>query len=117
MSQEERELIDCQRFGDESNTGFIIECDLQYQPELDDAHNDYPLAVERLDIQIELLSEIQVAIFRHYARSSPAKTFKLVPKLMPKKNNVVFYRNLKFYFEDWMRLRKIHRVMAFTQTR
>ena len=37
--------------------GYLLECDLEYPPELHDAHNDYPLAAERLDIQVELLSE------------------------------------------------------------
>ena len=57
VAKEEWEKIDWQRLGDESNQSFIIECDLEYPPELHDAHNDYPLAAERLDIQVELLSE------------------------------------------------------------
>ena len=79
--------------------------------------NDYPLAAELLDIQVELLSETQVAISRHYARTRAAKNFKLVPNLMSKKNYVVYYRNLKFYLDHGMRLTKIHRVISFTQTR
>ena len=66
---------------------------------------------------MELLSETQVAISRHYARTRAAKNFKLVPNLMSKKNYVVYYRNLRFYLEHGMRLRKIHRVIGFTQTR
>ena len=97
--------------------GYILECDLEYPPELHDAHNDYPLAAERLDIQVELLSETQVTISRHYARTRAARNFKLVPNLMSKKNYVVYYRNLKFYLEHGMRLSKGHRVIAFTQPR
>ena len=62
--------------------GYILECDLEYATELHDANNDYPIAAERLDIQLELLSETQVAISRHYARTRAAKNFKLVPNLM-----------------------------------
>ena len=108
--------IDWQHLGDESNLVYIVECDLEYPPDLHDAHNDYPLAAERLDIQVELLSETQVAISRHYARTRAAKNFKLVPNLMAKKNYVVYYRNLKFYLEHGMRLTKVKRVTAFTQT-
>ena len=90
VAKEEWELINWQRVGDESNEGYIIECDLEYPPELHDSHNDYPLAPERLDIQVELLSETQVAISRHYARTRAAKNFKLVPNLMSKKNYVVY---------------------------
>ena len=39
LVKEELELIDWQRLWDESNQGFIIESDLQYPPELHDAHN------------------------------------------------------------------------------
>ena len=66
---------------------------------------------------MELLSETQVAISRHYARTRPARNFKLVHNLMAKKNYVVYYRNLRFYLEHGMRLTKIHRVIGFTQTR
>ena len=55
VAKEEWELIDWQRLGDESNQGFIIECDLENRPELHDAHNDNPLTAERLNIQVELL--------------------------------------------------------------
>ena len=58
VSQEVWERIDWQYLGEESNLGYIVECDLEYPPELHDAHNDYP---------VELLSETQVAISRHYA--------------------------------------------------
>ena len=57
VAKKELDLIDWELLGDDSNQGFIIECDLEYPPELHDAHNDYPLAAERLDIQVELLSE------------------------------------------------------------
>ena len=86
-------------------------------PELHNAHNDYPLAAERLDIQVELLSETQVTISRHYARTRAGRNFKLVPNLMAKKNYVVYYRNLKFYLDQGMRVTKVHRVIAFTQPR
>ena len=56
---------------------------------------------------MEILSETQVAISRHYARTRAAKNFKLVPNLMSKKNYVVYYRNLKFYLDQGMRLSKI----------
>ena len=116
VSQVEWEQIDWQYVGNESILGYIVECDLEYPPELKDAQNDYPLAAERVDNQVELLSETQVAISRHYARTRSAKNFKLVPNLMSKKNYVVYYRNIKFYLDHRIRLSKIHRVVSLTQT-
>ena len=102
---------------DEWNLGYILDCDLAYVPDLHDAHNDYPLAAERLDIHVELLSETQVAISRHYPRTRAAKNFKLVPNLMSMKNYVVYYRNVKFYLDHGMRRTKIHRAIGFSLTR
>ena len=68
-------------------------------------------------MQLQLLSETQVAISHHYARSRAAKNFKLVPNLMSKKNYLVYDWNLKFYQEDGMSLTKIHQVKGFTTTR
>ena len=64
-----------------------------------------------------MFSEIQVAISRHYARTRTSKNFNLVPTLMPKKNYIVYNRNLKYYLDYGIRLTKVHRVIAFNQTR
>ena len=50
---------------DNSSFGYILECDLDYPVELHDLHNEYPLAPERVDIQVEMLSDTQVEIARH----------------------------------------------------
>ena len=34
----------------DSSTGYILECDLSYPPELHDLHADYPMAPEHLEI-------------------------------------------------------------------
>ena len=40
-----------------SSTGYILEVDLEYQQELHDIHNDYPLAPEKISIPKEWLSK------------------------------------------------------------
>lgn len=44
--------IDC-----EGDTGYLIECDLQYDDQLHDAHNDFPLAPELASVSRDELSE------------------------------------------------------------
>ena len=41
---------------------------------------------------------------------------KLCLTLMNKKNYICHYRNLKFYLEKGMKLKKVHRVLQFNQS-
>ena len=41
---------------------------------------------------------------------------KLSPNLYDKTKYVTHYENLKFYLEAGMKLKKIHRIMSFTQS-
>ena len=40
----------------DSSTGYILECDLSYPPELHDLHADYPMEPEHLEITEDMLS-------------------------------------------------------------
>ena len=53
---------------------YIVECDLEYPAELQDIHNGYPLAAERVQIEVEMLSDTEVEISRQYARARFGKT-------------------------------------------
>ena len=97
--------------------GYFIECDLEYPAEIHSAHNDYPLAPERLNIQAEMLSGDQVTLRAHYKIPRSGKNTKLVPNLLPKTKYLTHYLNLKFYLEHGMRLTKVHRVLSFVQSR
>ena len=44
---------------DTADTGYILEVDLEYLSTLHDSHNDYPLAVESLEISGDMLSALQ----------------------------------------------------------
>lgn len=87
----EQEIWD---YNENSDIGYIVECDLEYPDSLHDEHNDYPLAPEHKKID---------------------KTTKLVPNLENKTNYITHVRNLQYYLKHGMVLKKIHRAISFKQ--
>ena len=73
----------------------ILEVDLDYQEDLHNLHNDYPLAPERIKIW---------------------NVKKLNPNLKNKTNYVVHYENLKLYESLGLKITKIHRGIKFEQS-
>ena len=109
--------IDWQNQREDQPTGYFIECDLDYPPEVHDLHDEYPLAPERINVQVEMLSEAQFDLFAHYRIPRAGSNIKLVPNLLPKHNYLVHYLNLQFYLEHGMKLGVVHRVLRFNQSR
>ena len=92
----------------------ILEVELKYPPHLHDAHNEYPLAPEKLLITPDLISSYgRELVGKVGSRLSTNPLEKLTSNLRNKANYVVHYRNLQFYLEMGMKLTKIHRVMVF----
>ena len=81
---------------------FFLEVDLEYQKELHELHNDYPLAPEIMNVKANLLSEKQVEIYKLINGSKEPKdekTNKLVINSNNKKKYVVHIRTLQFYLK------------------
>ena len=111
LSEHEIENLDILNVADDNPTGYIIEASLEYPPELHKLHNDYPLAPESVLITRDMLSP--------YVKSFEDRhilTEKLVPNLHDKDKYVTHYVNLKLYVRLGMRLKRIHRVLEFTQS-
>ena len=111
MSSEEAEALDLDNLSEESDDGYIYEVDLRYPAELNDMHDDYPLAAESLTTNSTLCSPTQSSVF---PKSIPQK--KLTPNLFDKKEYVVHYKNLKLYVQLGLVITKIHRVLTFKQS-
>uniref|UniRef100_A0A158P533 DNA-directed DNA polymerase n=2 Tax=Tetranychus urticae TaxID=32264 RepID=A0A158P533_TETUR len=97
--------------------GYVLEVDLDYPPTLHDSHNDYPLAPEKIIVEYDQLSDYQKETISmlESAGIKRYKTKKLVPNLMHKRKYIVHERNLKFYIEKGMVLKKVHRIIQFEQ--
>ena len=116
LSAHECEEIDWRQQLDDQEYGYFVECDFDYPRELHDAHNDYPLAPERLTVEDRLLSTAQLGLREKYTISHSA-TAKLIPNFFEKTQQLVHYRNLRYYLEHGLLLTKVHKAIRFKQSR
>jgi hypothetical protein len=91
----------------DAETGFIVECDLEYPSSLYDSHNHYSLAPE------SVLVTKDMSPFCKSFKNKQVGCRKLMPNLNHKTKYVLHYRNLKLYLELGLRLTKIHRALSF----
>ena len=102
----------------EGNIGYILEVDLLYPSNLHDLHSDFPLAPESLEVSYENLSPYSKQKYKEcYSGSTNFKDTKLLNTFHPRLNYVLHFKNLKLYLSLGMKLKKIHRVLSFTQKR
>ena len=106
--------VNLEHYTNDSKKGIILEVDLEYPEELHDLHNDYPLAPEKILVSDQMLSPYCKSLKERHGIPS-GKVKKLVPNLMDKERYVLHYRNLQLYLSLGMKLKKIHRVLEFTQ--
>ena len=97
---------------EDSSTGYITDCDLEYSTYLHDIHSDYPLAPEYLTVTRDMLSPFRENLIGQVWR--PSKN--LIPNLY-KSHYVTHYRNLQFYVKQGLTVTKIHSVLSLTQSR
>ena len=94
--------------------GHIYEVDLEYPDELHDLHNDYPCAAEKIKVSDDMLSNYCREIKNKFKISS-GNVNKLITTLNDKKNYVLHEENLKLYLSLGLKLKKIHRVLEFSE--
>ena len=88
--------------------------DLDCPKDIHDAQNDYPMAVEKMKITEKMLSPY-AADLKKRCNIGKDTTEKLVPNLMDKEKYVLDIRNLRYYVDKGMIVKKIHRVITFDQ--
>ena len=80
-----------------------------------DLHNDYPLALEKVEISHNMLSIYCFSIENEYGIKIGGVN-KLVPNLGNKSKYVVHYRNLQLHLPLGMELTKVHVILTFKQS-
>lgn len=89
--------------------GYEMEIDVEYPEHLHDAHNDYPLFPESMFVGRDgKISKVKTA--------GGDQTPKLIPNLYDKENYMEHYRYIQFAIKQGLVVKKIHRVVEFTQS-
>jgi hypothetical protein len=115
LNNKEIEQLDLNEYDDNGRKGLALEVTLEYPQELHDEHNDYCLAVEKICIAEKNLSPYQKSLLTNCELKYNEKIPKLIPHLGTHKKYVVHYRNLKYYLEKGLILKKVHRALKFKQ--
>jgi hypothetical protein len=100
---------------DEAEMGYIFEVDIEYPKELHDKHDTYPLAPEHLDIKEDILSPYQQELAKDLGVKVGGE--KLCLTLKDKTKYITHFRNLKQYLENGLKLKKVHRILKFNQSK
>ena len=107
-----------------ADKGYMLEVDLEYSEVLHDLHSDYPLAPETKSVPDDILLPFSRKLWSKLnpktKSSTDAKTRVQVRRLLctleDKYNYVCHYRNLQLYIKLGMKLKKVHRILEFSQS-
>ena len=91
LHQKEIEKIDVNSIGENSLIGYVSKVDLEYPGELNELHNDYPLAPEKLEVSHNMLSNYSSDIANKHGIKIDGVN-KLVQNLGNKSKYVLHYK-------------------------
>ena len=115
LSQSEIDTFNILDTTPNSSVGFLLEIDLEYPQELHCLHDDLPMAPQHLNITYDMLSEHAKKLCDSLNLKHVLPCKKLTPNFFFKKNYISHYLNVKFYVENGLRIKKIHKILAFSQ--
>ena len=115
LNEDEIDQLDVMKISDDSDTGIILEVDINYPASLNEKDNDYPMAVDAFKVTKDLFSPYTCKLGEALNLKHKDAT-KLVQNLYHKKHYVLHYRSLKQYMSHGLQLKKIHRAIGFTQS-
>jgi len=95
---------------DKGKTGYLFKFDLEYPGNLHDLHHGYALASENLEIKNEMLN------YHFRENLNDNKVNKLIITFNDKTSYGVNYQLLKLYIQFGLRIKKVNRVLQYTQS-
>lgn len=115
MTEDEISHFDINSANLDGDTGYIIECDLKYPKKLHSKHSNLPLAPEVLQINFENLSPYAKRSLIQSDGKTTYSDVKLTATFHDRNDYVLHCKNLKLYLDLGMKLKKIKRILKFTQ--
>ena len=97
------------------DTGYFVECDIIHPESLHDSHSDLRMIPCHLNITKDNLSDVSIHLGEKPGQKFKPQT-KLAPNLENKEKYICHSANLRFYLENRLILKKVHRVLSFTQS-
>lgn len=97
-------------------TGYLLEVDLEYPEELHDIHSDFPLAPEKISRKFSELSPFAQYLCDKLDLQGSTNNTKLVATLENKYRYTIYYKNLILYLKLGLKLKKVHKILSFTET-
>jgi len=61
LHEDQLKAFQLDQVAEDSDTGYIVECDLEYPEALHSKHSDYPLAPEHLTVTKDMLSSFSLS--------------------------------------------------------
>ena len=93
------------KYTNNSSKGRVLKVDLEYPKELRKLHNDYPLALSKIEIKEDMLSKYQLTIF-DFNNISIGNVKKLVPTISDREKYVLHSENLQLYLRLGLKLKE-----------
>ena len=103
------------KYTSNSSKGRVLEVDLEYPKEFQELNDGYSLALDKLQIKREILSEYQLKI-NDLCNIPIVNVKKWVLNVFDKEKYVIHYENLQLYLKLRLKLKAIHRVLEFIQS-
>jgi len=96
-------------------TGYFVEVSLEYPEEIQRKTESFPLCPENIEIDYEMLSPYQRTVLKEVYKVQNYKSTKLTSTFHDREKMVLHGLNLQMFLRQGMRLKKVHRVISFSQ--
>ena len=116
LTKGEIKNLNVENIEDDDDTGYILECDFEFPESVHDRLKDFVPLLEKMEVAPAHWSPYMMKQFAKTCKPFKAEPEKLTSHFGPRRHYVIHYVHLKLCLELGINLKRIHRVLAFTQS-